>query len=127
MGGYGYKNRPLWGVSEQLSVKRYVKGQIWACFIYGHKCSIYFYYPKDEEEKEAAKKELNDENESRKAAIVLERLLQKNKKGNLVKKGRKPIEAVLYKRNAPDCGGIDSYRHQEQVLKPLLLPLVRSY
>jgi hypothetical protein len=50
-----------------------------------------------------------------------------NKKGNLVKKGKKPKEAIIYKGNSREgLSGIDGYRHREQVLKPLLIPFANK-
>jgi transposase len=99
---------------------------VWACFAYGVKGPMHVWYPEEEDEKKAAKSALDEENEVRKAAIALERMsrIQKNKKGKLVKKGRKPKDAYVYKRNSREGrSGIDSYRHREHVLKPLLIPI----
>ncbi len=87
-----------------------------------------FWYTEEEDEKEAAKFALQEENDARKAAMVLEKMSQMKpgKKGKLVRKGRKPKDAVLYKRNSRDRGGIDGYRHREEVLKPLLIPFVEE-
>jgi hypothetical protein len=60
--------------------------------------------------------------------MVLERMsrMHKNKKGKLVTKGRKPKDATVYKRYSRERGGIDGYKHREQVLKPLLMPFVNE-
>ncbi len=64
---------------------------VWACFAYGLKGPIRFWYTEEEEKKGAAKSALQEENEVRKAAMVLERMsdLKEHNKGKLVKKGRK--------------------------------------
>jgi transposase len=52
---------------------------------------------------------------------------KENRKGKLVKKGRKPKEAIVYKRNSREGrSSINSYRHWEHVLKPLLIPFVNE-
>jgi hypothetical protein len=71
--------------------KRQSEGMVWACFIYGSKRPIKFWYTEEEEEKETAKSALQEENEVLKTALVLERnsRLKGNKKGKLLERGRK--------------------------------------
>jgi hypothetical protein len=109
-------------------VKRQSEGQVWACFVYGRKGQLKFWHTEEEEEKKAAKLALQEENEVRKAAIVLEQMsmLKEGKKVKLMKKERKPKEATLYKRNSCDRGGMDGYRHREEVPKPLPTPLAEE-
>ncbi len=113
---------------KQDRLKRQLEGQVRACFVYGQKGPMKFWYTEEEDEKEAAKFALQEENDARKAAMVLEKMswMKPGKKGELVRKGRKPKDAVLYKHNSHDRGGIDSYRHREEVLKPLLIPSIKE-
>jgi transposase len=113
---------------KRARVKRQSEGMVLACFAYSRKGPNKFGYTEEEEEKEAAKSPLQKGNEVRKAAMVLECIsrLKEDKKGKLVKKARKLEEAIIYKRNARDRGGIDGYRQWEEVLKPLLMPFVEE-
>jgi transposase len=79
--------------------------------------------------KEEAQHALEEENKERKAARVLEQMARSrlDKKGKVIRQGKRPPEAHLYKRNCRiNRDGVDSYRHREKVLKPLLIPFVNS-
>jgi transposase len=115
---------------KRTRVKSASQRMVWACFTYGKKGPITLLAPEEEEEKQEAKAKLDEENAARKAAMVLHQWShsRENKKGKTVKKrGRKPPEARIYKRNSQEGkSGIDGYRHRENVLKPLLMPFIEE-
>ncbi len=76
---------------KEARLKRQSEGQVWACFAYGRKGPIKFWYTEEEGEKEAANSALEEEIEVRKAAMVLERMsrLKENNNRKQVKKGKK--------------------------------------
>ncbi len=72
---------------------------------------------------------LEEENGERKVACVLEQMSRSrlDKQGKVVQQGKKPPDARLYKRNSRENrSGVDSYRHWEAVLKPLLIPVAKE-
>jgi hypothetical protein len=103
--------------------------EFWACFAYGAKGSCYVWPSETEDEKKEAQHALEEENKERKAARVLEQMARSrlDKKGKVIRQGKRPPEARLYKSNCRiNRDGVDGYRHREKVLKPLLIPFVNS-
>ncbi len=103
--------------------------QFWACFAYGAKGPCHVHHNEEEEEKQMAQQALEEENKERKAACVLEQMSRSwlDKKGKVIRQGKKPPEARLYKRNSRENrNGVDGYRHREAILKPLLIPFAQE-
>jgi hypothetical protein len=105
----------------------------WSCFSYDKKGPFHIWEDETDEEKKACKQDLADRNAAKYEDDKLEWELGVGgigRMGTRNKPGRKPVFKHNEETGAyilhPGKGGINWYRYQEKILKPLLLPFAQE-
>lgn len=111
-------------------IQKYSQLQFYGAFTYGEKGPCHIYEKETKEEKQKAFTALQKENKARKEqATNLHRVARAalGELGEAVNSRRSAYrKSDDLKRGDRSRGGVDGYRHREEVLKPLLVPWIKS-